>query len=102
MSGTKRWHWEREPVESTRRFATAAAFTPTEKGLQVAIEVIAYPPGHVQVVTSRISGPSGKRTIVQANAPLMFNNIEEAKDAVDLILDRLSDEAANLKDTPTK
>ena len=92
------WHWDREPVESTREFVETAIFTPTPKGLQAAIEVIAYPDGHAQVVTSRISGPSGKRTIVQGK-PLMFRNVEEAKDAVDLILDRLSDAAAKRQAT---
>lgn len=87
-------HWHRDAAESTRRFAEAAAFTPTEKGLQAAIELIAYPGGHVQVVSSLISGAPGKRTIKQAAEPLMFNDINEAKDAVDLILDRLAEEAS--------
>ena len=82
-----------EPADSTRSFVSNASFASTEKGLQAAIEVIAYPAGHVQVVSSRISGPPGKRTIVQASAPLMFNNIEETKDAIDLVFDRLSNEA---------
>ena len=87
-------HWHREPADSTRDFATAAPFTPTHRGLQAAIEVIAYPPGHVQVVTSRITGTPGRRTITQVGEPLMFNDIDEAKDAVDLILDRLAQEVA--------
>lgn len=87
-------HWHREPAESTQRFARSAVFTPTEKGLQSAIEVIAYPGGHVQVAYSRISGSPGRRTIVQAGNPLMFNDVDEAKDAIDLILDRLIDEAS--------
>jgi hypothetical protein len=85
-------HWHREPARATNEFVSAAPFVRTKKGLQVAIEVIAYPAGHVQVVASRISGAPGKRSIVQAAEPLMFNNIEEAKDAVDLILDRLNTE----------
>ncbi len=44
------------------------------------------------MATSRISGKPGQRKIVQTDA-LMFNNMREAKDAVDLILDRLNDEA---------
>ena len=97
---TRRWHYDREPVDSTRALVQAAAFTPTPKGLQIAIEVIAYPAGHAQVATSRISGTTGKRTIVQTDS-LPFRNIEEAKDAVDLILDRLSGEAAELADDAT-
>jgi hypothetical protein len=88
-----RRHWHREPAPATKAFADAAPFARTRKGLQAAIEVIAYPAGHVQVVASRISGVPGKRSIVQAGEPLMFNDIEEAKDAVDLILDRLNTEA---------
>jgi hypothetical protein len=64
--------------------------------VQAAIEVIAYPAGHVQVVTSRISGAPGKRSIVQGGEPLMFNDMAEAKNAIDLILDRLRAEAERL------
>ena len=92
---------DREPVDSTRSLIANTPFTPTEKGLQAAIEVIAYPAGHVQVAASRITGAPGKRTIVQAES-LPFRNIEEAKDAVDLILDRLSDEASELADDATE
>ena len=90
-------HWHREPADSTRRFAERAVFTPTDGGgLRAAIEVIASPGGHVRVVSSRISGKPRNRTIVQAEEPLMFNDIDEAKDAVDLILDRLAEESAKL------
>jgi hypothetical protein len=85
-------HWHREPAASTLGFAAAAPLSPTRKGLQVAIEVIAYPDGQVSVATSRISGSPGRRTIVQAQA-LMFNDIDETKDAIDLILDHLDGEA---------
>lgn len=95
---TGRRHWHREPAPATKAFADAAPFARTRKGLQAAIEVIAYPAGHVQVVASRISGAPGKRSIVQVE-PLMFNDIEEAKDAVDLILDRLIAEAQ--RETPS-
>ena len=92
-------HWHLEPAESTRRLAAAAPITPTEKGLQLAIEVIAYPDRQVQVATSQISGRPGKRTIVQAgNRSLMFNAIREAKDAVDLILDRLDEAAQQVRE----
>lgn len=86
------WHWHREPAESTRGLVRDAAFVPTEKdGLQAALEIVASPGGQVRVTSSSISGAPGRRTIVQASA-LMFNDMDEAKDAVDLILDRLSDE----------
>ena len=86
-------HWHREPAPATKAFAEATPFARTPKGLQAAIEVIAYPAGHVQVVASRISGAPGTRSILQAGEPPMFNDIDEAKDAVDLILDRLNTEA---------
>ena len=57
--------------------------------------MIAYPGGQVGVATSQISGTPGRRSIVQAKA-LMFNDIDEAKDAIDLILDRLDDQARKL------
>ena len=80
---TLRRHWHKEPADSTHRLAAAAPFTPTEKGLQVA--------------TSVITGKPGQRTIVQAGEKsLMFNGIREAKDAVDLILDRLNETAERL------
>ena len=44
--------------------------------------MIAYPKDHVQVVVSRISGKPGSRKITQTPEPLMFNDIEEAKDAI--------------------
>ena len=89
-------HWHREPATSTRRFADAAVFCPTGKGLRAVIEVIAYPAGHVGVVSSTVSGAPGSRTIVQTREPLMFNDMDEAKDAVDLILDRLHVESERL------
>jgi hypothetical protein len=85
-------HWHKEPAGSTQRLVAAAPFTPTDKGFQVAIEVIAYPGNQVQVATSVITGKPGHRKIVQAGEkPLMFNDIREAKDAIDLILDRLNE-----------
>lgn len=85
-------HWHEEAAPATDRFIREAPFTPTEKGLQAVIEVIAYPEGKVQVAVSRISGPRGSRKIGQAN--LMFNDMGEAKGAVDAVVDRLADEAA--------
>ena len=86
-------HWHREPSPSTERFIENAPLAPTTKGLQLAIELIAYAEDKVQVAVSRISGQPGKRTIVQ-NESLMFNDIDEAKDAIDGLADRLAREAA--------
>lgn len=85
-------HWHRKPAPSTQRLIADAPFTPTAKGLQLAIEVIAYPEGKVQVAVSRISGTPGSRTIAQS-ASLMFNDINEAKDALDGLADRLAQDA---------
>lgn len=71
-----------------------APLVPTEKGLQLGIELIAYPNNQVQVAVSRITGPPGRRTIVQSES-LMFNDIEEAKDAIDGLADRLAREAVD-------
>lgn len=45
------------------------------------------------MVSSRITPNKGIREIWQESA-LMFHDIDEAKDAVDLILDRLAEAAA--------
>ena len=80
-----------------RKLAQRAVFTPTEKGgLRATIEVIASPGGHVRISSSRVSGKPRNRTIVQVGEPLMFNDIDEAKDAIDLILDRLAEATAKL------
>jgi len=60
------------------------------------IELIAYPEGKAQVSVSRITGTPGKRTIVQSES-LMFNDINEAKDAIDGLADRAAREAAVVK-----
>ena len=89
----RRWHWNRAPAPSTLKLVDDATFQPTEKGLRVILEVTAYPGGQVQVTTSRVSGRPRQRAIVQSGDALMFNVVDEAKDAVDLVLDRLAGEA---------
>jgi hypothetical protein len=86
------YHWHSEPDKTTRRFAQKATFRRTMGDLQAAIEVTAHEDGAVSVVSSEIVPVSGTRTIVQESA-LMFHDMDEAKDAVDLILDRLAGEA---------
>jgi SMI1 / KNR4 family (SUKH-1) len=86
------YHWHSEPDKTTRRFAQEATFKRTFEGLQTAIEVIVLPEGIVRVVSSEIIPVSGTRTIVQDTA-LLFADIDEAKDAVDMILHRLAEEA---------
>jgi hypothetical protein len=77
----------------TVTFVDTAHFDETPKGLKATLEITAYPAGHVGVAVSRISGAPRSRSIVQVGEPLMFNDIDEAKDAVDGILDRLDSEA---------
>lgn len=91
-------HWHREPAPSTERFIANAPLSPTAKGLQLAVELITYPEGKVQVSVSRISGAAGRRTIVQSES-LMFNDIEEAKDALDGLADRAAREALAAADS---
>jgi hypothetical protein len=85
-------HWHREPAPSTECFIEAAAVQRTGRGVQIAVEVIVYPDGKVQVAVSKITGRPGQRTIHQTDS-LMFNDINEAKDAVDGLLDRADREA---------
>jgi hypothetical protein len=61
---------------------------PTRKGLRAVLEVTGYPDGQFAVTTSRIEGPPKNRIIKQVET-LMFNDVNEAKDAVDAILDYL-------------
>jgi hypothetical protein len=91
-------HWHRDPAPATVEFADGAVFTPTPKGLKAVIEVTAYPAGHVAVSRSQVSGQPRSRTITQVGEPLMFNDADEAKDGIDLIVDRLAEEAARLTD----
>jgi hypothetical protein len=86
-------HWHSEPDESVRRFAEGATFVPNMEALQTALEVVVFEGGAVSLSSSRIVPNQGKREIWQETA-LMFHDIDEAKDAVDLILDRLAEEAA--------
>ena len=86
-------HWHSELDKSVHRFAEGATIAPIMEGHLTVIEVEAFPDGVVRVVSSRVTPNEGIREIWQESA-LMFHDIDEAKDAVDLILDRLAEEAA--------
>jgi hypothetical protein len=88
-------HWDRDLAPSTVIFVTDARFERTEKGLQMVVEVIAYPEGHINMAVSSVSGASRNRRLVQQKS-LPFNNVREAKDALDALADRLAQEAAAL------
>lgn len=89
---TADWHSNREPEDSTRRFADGAAFERTMEGPRAALEVTVFEDGTVYLVSSKIVPQRGERLIVMDTA-LMCQDVNEAKDAVDLILDRLESEA---------
>jgi hypothetical protein len=59
-------HWHKEPAPSTLGLVGAAPLARTGKGIQLAVELIAYPDGQVQVAVSRIEGLPGERKITQA------------------------------------
>jgi hypothetical protein len=89
-------HWHHDLAPSTAVLVEAARFTRTKNGLQAVVELIAYPKGHVQVAVSSVSGPARNRQLVQGSS-LMFNDVDEAKDALDAIADRLAFEAGELE-----
>jgi hypothetical protein len=86
-------HWHRELAPATRQFVEDAPFNKTPRGLKAVLEFTAYPPGHVAVVASEITGHARSRSISQHGAALMFNDADEAKDAIDEIVDRVAREA---------
>jgi hypothetical protein len=75
-------HWHHDLAPSTASLVEAARFERTKKGLQMIVELIAYPKGHVNVAVSRVSGSAKNRRLVQ-DSSLMFNDVDEAKDALD-------------------
>jgi hypothetical protein len=88
-------HWHKEAAPSTPVFVGNTPLLPTPKGLKVVIEVTSYHQGaKVAVATSIVEGNNQSRTIRQHES-LMFNDINEAKDAVDALLDRVEYEAKN-------
>ena len=86
-------HWHKQPPTSTFSFVEDALLQPTGKGLRATLEITAYPPGHVEVRVAEVDGKVRPRQI-RGHSTLMFNDIDEAKDAVDLLIDRVASEAA--------
>ncbi len=86
-------HWHKEPAPSTPEFVADVPLMQTPKGLKAVIEITAYARGtKVAVATSVVEGPNHNRTIRQRGS-LMFNDLDEAKDAIDAIVDHLESEA---------
>jgi hypothetical protein len=69
-------------------FISNAALLPTMDGVRVALEITRFDDGTVYLAASKIIPEQGKRMIVPDTA-LMCADVDEAKDVVDAILDRL-------------
>jgi hypothetical protein len=85
-------HFSRPPVPSTLKLVEDAPFQKLRTGTQAVVEVVAYPDGQVRLTASVVSGKPGTRTIRQGPF-LMFVDADEAKDALDALVDRLAEEA---------
>ena len=82
------FHFKRPPVGSTIGLVDRAPVEKIKTGQRAVVEVVGYPDGQFRLSTSTIVGPPGSRQIKQAET-LMFNDADEAKDALDLLLDRI-------------
>lgn len=87
-------HYKRPPVPSTLKLIDAAPLERLETGTRAVVEIVGYPDGQMRVVLSRVEGPRGSRRIAQADF-LMFLDVDEAKDALDLLADRVAEAAAS-------
>jgi hypothetical protein len=85
-------HSQLQPDEDSLAFISNAALLPTMDGVRVALEITRFDDGTVYVAASKIVAEQGKRMIVPDTA-LMCADVDEAKDVVDAILDRLGREA---------
>jgi hypothetical protein len=82
-------HFRRPPVASTVRLVEGAPLARLESGTRAAVEIVGYPDGQMRLVTSTIHGSSGNRHIVRSDF-LMFVDADEAKDALDALVDRVA------------
>lgn len=87
-------HFHRPPFPSTVELVENAPLEHLRTGTRAVIEVVGYPEGQMRVTVSEISGPPRSRQIRQAGF-LMFTDVNEAKDALDLLLDRVDSVAQN-------
>jgi hypothetical protein len=86
-------HFRRPPVPSTEKLIREAPVDRLETGLRAVVEIVGYPDGQFRLVTARIEGSKGARRIVQGGF-LMFIDVDEAKDALDALADRVAAAAA--------
>jgi hypothetical protein len=90
----ERRHSQLEPDEDSLTFVEGAALVRTMDGTRVALEITVFENATVYVAVSKIDPESGKRLIVPDTA-LMCADVDEAKDVIDAVLDRLGAEAAS-------
>jgi hypothetical protein len=81
-------HSQLEPDDDSFAFIESAAIEPTMDGVRVAFEITRFDNGTVYVGASRIEVEQGKRFIVPDTA-LMCADVDEAKDVIDAVLERL-------------
>jgi 2-methylisocitrate lyase-like PEP mutase family enzyme len=86
-------HFRRPPVPSTAKLVADAPLESLQTGTRAVVEIVGYPDGQMRLVTSRIEGTPGSRRIVQV-CYLMFVDADEAKDALDSLVDRVATESA--------
>ena len=82
-------HFHIPPVASTVRLVNDAPLERLDTGTRTTVEIVGYPKGQFRLVTSVIEGPRSRRTIRQHDF-LMFRDADELKDALDLLVDRVS------------
>jgi hypothetical protein len=82
-------HYHIPPVPSTLAFVDAAPLDLLMTGRRAVVEIVGYPDGQFRLVSSRVDGPPRHRSITQTGV-LMFRDGNEAKDALDLLVDRIS------------
>lgn len=87
-------HFRRAPVASTENLIADAPLEKLETGTRAVVEIVGYPDGQFRLMTSQISGARGSRVIRQ-HGFLMFVDADEAKDALDALVDRVRDASAD-------
>lgn len=83
-------HFRREPVESTRALIAGAPLEKLETGTRAVVEIVGYPDGQFRLTMSEIAGTKGSRSVRQRGF-LMFRDANEAKDALDALVDRVGE-----------
>jgi len=92
-------HFRRPPVPSTHRLVDGVPLQRLETGTRAVVEIVGYPDGQMRLSASEISGPPRGRTIRQGPF-LMFIDADEAKDALDAIVDRVAAVSSTQSEVP--